>query len=466
MPQGIVAYAAYLPAHRLALADVAATLGAGRGKGTRVVASFDEDSTTMAVEAGRAALRRTAVRATSLWFATTSPAYAEKTNASAIHAALGLGSEGFAVDLAGSARSAQGALRAAATQPGGLALLADVRVGTPGSAEERENADGAAAFLFGPEDEAIAVEIATASVTGEFLDRWRAPGEHSAKVWEERFGQEMYTPLIAAATSQALAAANLTSVDHVVVSCPHSRTAAATRAAHENSGADLTLGQAGAADLGLRLADALDRAGPGQTILVISAADGADATVWRVTDRIPAARAAGRVPPVREQLAGGREVGYGTYLTWRGLLEREGPRRPDPERPAGPPSARALGWKFAFVGSRCDKCGFLHLPPARVCVSCRVADQMTPAGLADATGTVVTFTVDRLAYSPSPPVIDAVVDFDGGGRTLLELADAKPEDIAVGSRVALTFRRLYTSGGVHNYFWKARILKEVLSHGE
>ena len=453
MPQGIVAYAAYLPVHRLALADVAATLGSGRGKGTRVVASFDEDSTTLGVEAARAAVGDR--KATSIWFATTAPAYAEKTNAAAIHAALGLGSDGLAVDLAGSARSATGALAAAATQPGGLAVLADVRVGTPGSADERENADGAAAFLFGPEDEALVVPVATASVTGEFLDRWRAPGEHSAKSWEERFGQEMYTPLIAAATSSALAAAGLSDVDHVVVSCPHSRTAAATRAAYPAN--DLTLGQAGAADLGLRLADVLDRAEPGQTILTVHAVDGADATVWRVTDRISGARA---VKPLRAQLDAGREINYGTYLTWRGLLEREGPRRPDPERPAGPPSARGHDWKFGFVGSRCDKCGFLHLPPSRVCVSCRVADQMTPAALADAIGTVVTFTVDRLAYSMSPPVIDAVVDFDGGGRTLLELADAKPEDVVVGARVGLTFRKLYTSGGVHNYFWKARVLQD------
>ena len=36
--------------------------------------------------------------------------------------------------------------------------------------------------------------------------------------------------------------------------------------------------------------------------------------------------------------------------------------------------------------------------------------------MADALGTIATFTVDRLAYSPSPPVVFAVVDFDGGGR--------------------------------------------------
>jgi uncharacterized OB-fold protein len=147
-------------------------------------------------------------------------------------------------------------------------------------------------------------------------------------------------------------------------------------------------------------------------------------------------------------------------LTWRGLLERELPRRPEPERPAGPPTARSTNWKFAFVGSRCDKCGFIHLPPARVCASCRTVGQMTATPLSDAIGTVVTFTVDRLAYSPSPPVINAVVDFDGGGRSLLELADARPDEVAIGRRVRLAFRRMYTAGGVHNYFWKARLMKE------
>ena len=32
-------------------------------------------------------------------------------------------------------------------------------------------------------------------------------------------------------------------------------------------------------------------------------------------------------------------------------------------------------------------------------------------------GTIATFTIDRIAYSPSPPIVFAVVDFDGGGRT-------------------------------------------------
>jgi len=76
--------------------------------------------------------------------------------------------------------------------------------------------------------------------------------------------------------------------------------------------------------------------------------------------------------------------------------------------------------------------------------------------MADVLGTIVTFTVDRLSYSPSPPVIFAVVDFDGGGRLPVELTDADVDEVAIGGRVEMTFRKLFTADGIHNYFWKAR----------
>ena len=50
----------------------------------------------------------------------------------------------------------------------------------------------------------------------------------------------------------------------------------------------------------------------------------------------------------------------------------------------------------------------------------------------------------------------AVVDFDGGGRLPCELTDVEPSDVAIGDVLEMTFRRLYTGDGVHNYFWKAR----------
>ena len=91
--------------------------------------------------------------------------------------------------------------------------------------------------------------------------------------------------------------------------------------------------------------------------------------------------------------------------------------------------------------------------------------------MADVPATIATFTVDRLAFSLSPPVVAAIIDFDGGGRFQCELTDVDPASVKIGDRVAMTFRRLYTSGGVHNYFWKARPLAsrarraEMASHG-
>jgi uncharacterized OB-fold protein len=162
---------------------------------------------------------------------------------------------------------------------------------------------------------------------------------------------------------------------------------------------------------------------------------------------------------VAAQAAGGVAVTYPTFLTWRGFLEREPPRRPDPEPPAGPPSFRAEDWKFAFTGSRCTACGARHLPPQRVCVKCHAIDRMTPERLADVAGTIATYTVDRLAYSLSPPVVVGVIDFEGGGRFQCEMTDVDPKSVKIGDRVEMTFRKLYTANGVHNYFWKARPVK-------
>src|SRR2546430_1821566 len=86
--RGILSWSAYLPYRRLDRTQIAPFVGQGGGKGTRTVASFDEDSTTMAVEAARLALRDRDLTPSPLLFATSFPAYADKTNASAIHAAL------------------------------------------------------------------------------------------------------------------------------------------------------------------------------------------------------------------------------------------------------------------------------------------------------------------------------------------------------------------------------------------
>jgi uncharacterized OB-fold protein len=203
----------------------------------------------------------------------------------------------------------------------------------------------------------------------------------------------------------------------------------------------------------------LDRVEPGAVVVLVTLADGAEVAVFRATEHVVAHRER-RSATVAEQVADGNDsLPYATFLTWRGMLHREPPRRPDPDRPAGPPSARHEHWKFSFVGSRCEACGTRHLPPQRVCVRCDAVDRMADEPLADVPATIATSTVDRLAFSLNPPVVAAVLDFDGGGRFQCELTDVDPASVRIGDRVEMTFRRLYTAGGVHNYFWKARPIR-------
>ena len=206
--------------------------------------------------------------------------------------------------------------------------------------------------------------------------------------------------------------------------------------------------------MGLVLARTLDRANAGDRILVVSVADGCDAVVLEVTERIASARP---LHAVDRWLGSKRsDLPYNTYLKWRGILPFEPPRRPEPERPAAPPMRRADHWKYGFIGSRCESCNTGHLPPQRVCVKCAAVDQMREERFADTSCKVATYTLDHLAYTLQPPVVAAIVDYAGGGRLSCELTDVDPKEVAIGNELEMTFRRLYTAQGVHNYFWKAR----------
>jgi hydroxymethylglutaryl-CoA synthase len=442
MSRGIVGWGVHLPHGRLDRSQIAPLVGTGGGKGTRAVSSYDEDSTTMAVEAARNLLRDGAPAPATVWLATTSPAYLDKTNATAVHAALRLDRSAAAYDAIGSVRSTSGALRSALEGSNPTMVIgSDVRTGRPGSADESTGGDAAAAVLIGSDTDGtlLADLVAHASVTEEFLDRWRTPGDVGSRVWEERFGETKYVPLAAEAFKTALGLAGLEAagVDALVVSGLHERAcASAAKAtgvdpAHVIDRLAATVGNPGAAQPLLLLARALETAQPGQTIVLLVLSDGADAFVFRATDAI-AAYAPSR--PVAAQIMSGAAVEYGRYLAWRGLLPVEPPRRPEPARPSASASGRNVDWKFGLSSAS--------------------------GVLADQQGTVTTFTIDRLAYSQSPPVVFAVVDFDDGERLPVELADVAAADVAIGMRVEMTFRRLFTADGIANYFWKATPLRD------
>lgn len=445
---GLLDLATYVPRCSLSLGDVSSVLGQGGGRGSRRVANFDEDTTTMGVEAARRLSPASRAAAQSLWFSSSTPAYGIKTNASAIHAALHMSPRIPAFDAGQSLRSAMGALRAASSNEG-MAVCADTWTGPPGGDDERLGGDGAFACVFGAESDSIAVIEGWHSLSMEMLERWGAPGG-PMQSWDDRFGAEALAEVL----RSFIPSVSATAPDKVFVSGANPRSATLIRAAFGTQvvTAPVDTGFTGVADFGIQLDEALRASSVGQRITAFLIGDGIEVVELSVTARIDEWKSrhlsVSAVPR--------RSVRYADTLSWSGALVRQQPRRPEPQQPAAPPSLRNVGWKFALLAGKCSSCGTVHAPPEPRCRGCGSTDAMVDMPLADVEGTVVTFTVDHLSYTPSPPLVIAVVDFGNGARSSFEVADAEPDSVKIGDRVEMVFRKLGTVGGVHNYFWKVR----------
>jgi hydroxymethylglutaryl-CoA synthase len=239
----------------------------------------------------------------------------------------------------------------------------------------------------------------------------------------------MYLPLAEEAWNAALKSADLTvdQIDIATIAGMHARSVQRfARQLKQLQSFDLaaTVGNAGIAQAQLLLTQALETAQPNQVVALISLADGADVLLFKIHKTSTPKRT------VAQQIETAKDVPYARFLSWRGMITPEPPNRPEPARVSAPAAERADDWKFGLSNEH--------------------------AQLADERGTIVTFTVDRLAYSPSPPVVFAIVDFDNGQRLPLELTDVDPDELSVGDKVEMTFRKLSTADGIHNYFWKAR----------
>ena len=71
------------------------------------------------------------------------------------------------------------------------------------------------------------------------------------------------------------------------------------------------------------------------------------------------------------------------------------------------------------------------------------------------TARIITFTVDRLAFSPSPPLISAIIAFERGGRLQSELTDVRLP-LHVGDAVIPRLPPRRDDRGIQNYLCKAR----------
>jgi hydroxymethylglutaryl-CoA synthase len=453
---GITSYGAYIPRYRLGKET------AGWGLPVeKPVGNFDEDSLTMAVAAGNDCIEgsdRSAVDG--LFFATTTSPYIEKQGASIVAAAVDLGRNILTNDITNSLRAGTLAMRSAldAITAGSarqlMVTVADCRMGAPGSEVEQVSGDGAGALLLGGNG-VIAEVVGSYSVSDEMIDMWRAEGDMNVRTWEDRFVLETgYLKILPEAVSGLMQKLNLTPKD-ITKACyygpnprRHGEMARRLGLDPETQVQDPLfgrMGNTGAAYSIMLLIAALEEAKPGDKLLVASYGDGADAYLFEVTKEIEKFGPRRGIKGNLEAKRISKAVGV-RGAAMRGL---EG----------GPPSISAR-WRDReeidrLHGAKCLSCGLIQYPPQRVCTKCHTKDQWETVRLADKKGKIFTFSLDYLVPGIDRPLAITIINFEGGGRGLFMMTDREIEDVACESPVEMSFRKLRSSGGVHNYYWKA-----------
>ena len=464
---GIVAFGTYVPRYRLARELIAQQWGQPAMGGEKAIASHDEDSLTLAVNAALNALPDGATPGIdAIYFASTTPPYREKQSAATVATVLDSGSAVRTADFTDSLRAGTSALRAAldTVAAGGkraLVCAGDCRMGEPDSMAEQNYGDAGAALLIGDDGAPLLAEVVGAyTQTEEILGTWRTDEQDFLHAFpgafESKFG---YAPFVIGAVQAVLKQTGTKpeAIARAVIAAPNPRAVAGVAKALKLDPKQqvqdtlwMLLGDTGAAQPLLLLAAALERAKPGELILLVSYGDGADALLLRATERIAAYQTACSLfsQVERKRLL----PSYGKYARFRRLIKKE-TRSDDLTSPVV--LFRDRRTVLSLYGGRCPKCQAVQFPRHRVCIECGHRDGLEEHKLARR-GTLFTFTNDYIHDSPDAPTTHGVVELDGGGRVYVQLTDVDPEQVEVDMPVELTFRKYHQGSGVPNYFWKAR----------
>ena len=466
---GITNYGVYIPAYRLGRDIVAKAWGPRYISGERAVANHDEDSLTMATEAALNCLLGIDPKTVEgLIFASTTSPYLEKQASTLVATAADLPIEIYTADHLSSIRGGMAALRSAMDAVKGgsarniLVAAADTRRGEPGSDSEQLFGDGAAAILVGGTGVVASIE-GVYSLSEEFMDTWRKQDDDFIRKGDAAFVQAYgYGRMVPNCIQGILKKyeMKISDITHFVIPAPDSRSYARVMktlnlpaGSYPEDPLLTTVGDTGTAAPLMLLASALEKAKPGERILLCSyGAGNTDAFILRVNPeigRLKDRRGVAHFHACKKPL-----TNYEKFLKFQSTL---------PNDPLEPYSSWALLWKekkqnLQLYGTRCKRCGTFAYPRRRVCLKCSAKDEYEDVKL-PRKGKIYTLAKDYLFPNPDPPTVMAVVDMEGGGRFYGQMTDCDPARVKIGMPVELTFRKFHQGEGFYNYFWKLRPLE-------
>ncbi len=458
--QTILSASGYLPLLRFDRSVARSELrwaGMGGARGHRAVAGWDEDALTLAIEASRLVSPESAGRVT---VASTSSPFTDRSMAGLLVDALTLDPALPVTDVGLSRRAATSALiRALASDTPELIAAGERRQAQAGSPQGLAWGDGAGAVLVGP-GEGLARCRAAVSRSAQVIDSYTAMSRGLPYGAEDRFVRDTAVDLYQTAVSEALDRAGVAAGDVAIAAMaePVAGTYIALAKAMKLKAPNLCTEVAGAAgDLGAAmplfgLALALDRAQPGDLILVAGFGNGCDVLLLEATGT-------GNGSAEAALSQGSVLSSYTRFLNLTGGIDLDwGPRAEVNQKVSASTLARHSREMTGFVGGR-DQGGNVQFPktPMPVNPAIEGLGAYEDVVLRDVPAKVASITADRLNYTPDPPFHFGLVQFENGARVMMEHCDTDCSAPAVGDPVRMRFRikAMDRQRAFRTYFWKA-----------
>ena len=127
-------------------------------------------------------------------------------------------------------------------------------------------------------------------------------------------------------------------------------------------------------------------------------------------------------------------------------------------------TALSTAWRhhealLGLVAGRCEVTGSVHFPPSRLSYDQGkpLQDTQKPYKLADRPARILSWSAEYLSWHPAPPHHYGQVDFEGGGRILMDFTDLDVGEVDAGTPMEMVFRikDIDERRGFTRYFWKA-----------
>ncbi|WHY83986.1 OB-fold domain-containing protein [Neobacillus novalis] len=456
---GITNIYPYLPYYRISLESINRAWNRPAGKGTRSISNYDEDVITMSVNT-LSSKKKSWDDLDFLIHATTSSPFVEESSAAIISYVLGTGADCLNLNVNQSLTSGTKALHLGLQllkeKKKGMIIAADRRDIQSGEDLEKVLGDGACAIEIGV-DHVMAKVEAFSSRTDFGYDTWQLKNEASVKKSDDKFANEVKIENLVAVGKDLLETSNLQASDIKWVIVADSQTKLAntinsklgfTAEQHFISSLNNEIGYLGVSSGFLYLNELFLKANSGDRIMLLQSGSGADGYIFQVTSNIEDFK---------------KENGLLLQLSSKTVIEnyneglvRRGLQKISELKPYATKTymRRERENNLRFRGQKCGECEFIHFPKRPNCHLCGSREKMEWIWL-ERTGTIVTFTHDHVFPGDIEPKTMAVVDLDGGCRIFTQMTNHSHNQVKIGNRVRLSFRKLHEGGDFPNYFWKA-----------